>query len=163
MTIQLSNSVTVDPHKLGYVPYASGAFITRVPREYYVTPFEAPYLRFDQSNYVGTQTLEGSRSAGGAVAMWLTAKSMGLDENGYGYILEKTIKQQRKLEKALSKADTKIKIAPNAETNIVSFSVLPLIKSHSQRLMKELETFMQSFRMKAARFCFDHYFKESFL
>ncbi|MCB0317367.1 MAG: hypothetical protein KDD56_01325 [Bdellovibrionales bacterium] len=134
--IRFTNSVTVDPHKLGYVPYSSGAFISAVPREYYVTPFEAPYLRFEQRNYIGTQTLEGSRSAGGAVAMWLTAKSIGLDENGYGYILEKTIKQQRKLEKALKAADSRIKVAPNAETNILLFCVAldkePLSKTNER-------------------------------
>ena len=60
-----ANSITVDPHKLGYVPYASGAFLAASPREYYVTPFDAPYLRFKQKEYSGTQTLEGSRAAGG--------------------------------------------------------------------------------------------------
>lgn len=36
--------MTIDPHKLGYVPYACGAFLTRDAAAYAVSAFDAPYL-----------------------------------------------------------------------------------------------------------------------
>ena len=39
-----ADSVTIDPHKLGYVPYACGAFLTRDPEAYRASSFQAPYI-----------------------------------------------------------------------------------------------------------------------
>ncbi len=121
--ISRSDSITVDPHKLGYVPYASGAFVCRNTNEYYVAPFDAPYLRFDYDSNQMPQTLEGSRSAGGAIATWLTAKCIGLNADGYGRILEQTIKQRQNLETKVAKAHPDFQIAPHSQTNILCFCI----------------------------------------
>ena len=42
--IARADSVTIDPHKLGYVPYACGAFLARDIDHYVVSGFDAPYL-----------------------------------------------------------------------------------------------------------------------
>jgi glutamate/tyrosine decarboxylase-like PLP-dependent enzyme len=67
-SIKLDNSFTIDPHKLGYVPYSSGAFICKSKREYFSQKTDASYINFDKNKHKGTQTLEGSRSASGAVS-----------------------------------------------------------------------------------------------
>ncbi|MDZ4784642.1 MAG: pyridoxal-dependent decarboxylase [bacterium] len=121
--IPRSNSITVDPHKLGYVPYASGAFVCKDFKEYYVAPFDAPYLRFDYNSNKMPQTLEGSRSAGGAIACWLTSKCVGFNSSGYGTILEKTIKQRQELEVLLKASHINIRIAPHSQTNILCFCI----------------------------------------
>jgi len=118
-----ANSITIDPHKLGYVPYASGAFLCKNTSEYYIAPFDAPYLRFDYDSHRLPQTLEGSRSSGGAMATWLTARCIGFNENGYGKILEQTIWQRKNLEDKLRKAHPDIRIAPHSQTNILCFAV----------------------------------------
>ena len=64
------NSITIDPHKMGYVPYSSGAFLCCCEKDYFVKPFVAPYVQFQIEKDKGPFTLEGSRSAAGAVATW---------------------------------------------------------------------------------------------
>ncbi len=139
--IKRANSVTVDPHKLGYVPYSSGTFLAKHSREYYVTPFEAPYLRFEQSQHLGKQTLEGSRSAAGPVATWLTAKSIGLNDKGYGLILERTIRQRQKLGFALAKASPDIRVAPYSETNILCFCLASAGESITSSNSRTIEVY----------------------
>jgi glutamate/tyrosine decarboxylase-like PLP-dependent enzyme len=122
-SIREANSLTIDPHKLGYVPYSCGAFLVGHGKEYYVAPFDAPYIRFDQQSQSGPQTLDGSRSAGGACATWLTAKSIGFGPEGYGVILKRSIAARKRLEGLLAKAHPWIRIAPHSETDIVCFSL----------------------------------------
>ncbi|MCH8569233.1 MAG: hypothetical protein LAT67_13240 [Balneolales bacterium] len=121
--IRRTNSVTIDPHKLGYVPYASGAFLCSSKREYYYRKSIAPYINFMSTMERGPQTLEGSRSAAGAVSTWLTARTIGLGAEGYGRILERTIRSRIKLEKLLADSDNRIRIFPHAETNIITLCV----------------------------------------
>jgi glutamate/tyrosine decarboxylase-like PLP-dependent enzyme len=59
---QWVNSVTLDPHKLGYVPYSAGAVLVRDPRDYFLFMSDAPYIDVDRS-WPGAQTIEGSRPA----------------------------------------------------------------------------------------------------
>jgi len=118
-----ANSITIDPHKLGYVPYASGTFLCRNKREYYSNDVKAPYINFDEVHDKGPQTLEGSRSAAGAVSTWLTSKTIGLNPEGYGRILERSIQSRVLLEERLQKASSLIRVAPFSETNVACFCV----------------------------------------
>ena len=116
-------SITLDPHKLGYVPYASGAFLTRTKRDYYFSTFDhAPYIDFDIAVDRGPFTLEGSRSAAGAAATWVTAKTMGLDAQGHGLLLERTARIRNALCDKLVASGVPIQIAPGCDTNILCFT-----------------------------------------
>ncbi len=120
--IRRANSVTLDPHKLGYVPYSSGAFLSRDRRDYYFRTFEdAPYIDFDSKVDRGPYTLEGSRSAAGAVATWMTAKTVGLGPSGYGLLLERTIRIRRDLALRFETERLPVQVAPGADTNILCF------------------------------------------
>lgn len=116
-----ATSLTIDPHKLGYVPYASGAILVRDRTDYGVgaTP-EAPYIDFDQRVDRGPYTLEGSRSAAGAVATWMTAHTMGFHPQGYGLLLDRTTRISRNLEEQLRPLP--LQLAPGCDTNLVCFS-----------------------------------------
>ncbi|HEY8270602.1 MAG TPA: pyridoxal-dependent decarboxylase [Pseudobdellovibrionaceae bacterium] len=116
------NSITIDPHKMGYVPYSSGAFLARQEEDYYVKSFVAPYVQFQIQKDKGPFTLEGSRSAAGAVATWLTAQSIGFTEQGYGSILERTIRGKNALEKSLQR-EPLIRLAPATGLNILGFCI----------------------------------------
>lgn len=103
--VKHADSITVDPHKLGYVPYSSGAFIARTNKLYQLSAdIDMPYLDIHHEKDAGTHTIEGSRSAAGSVATWLTSRSIGLDRNGYGRILDLTLNARHTLEAALSKS-----------------------------------------------------------
>lgn len=122
--ISFSNSITIDPHKLGYVPYASGVILIRNRREYQYQDIQAPYIQFDQNQDVGLQTLEGSRSAGGAVATWLTERSIGLNSEGYGRILARSIRSKNLIERHLKEALPYYISAPGLDTNVIGFSIM---------------------------------------
>lgn len=117
-----ADSLTLDPHKLGYVPYACGAFIARTWREYELPPVDAPYVAFTPGDH-GLYTLEGSRSAAGAAATWLTARTIGLDADGYGRILSRGVRMRKRLEHRLKEVHPSIRIAPHLDTNIICFHV----------------------------------------
>lgn len=115
------NSITIDPHKLGYVPYACGAFLIRQPKEYYVRTYDSPYIEYTPNQDKGIFTLEGSRSAAGATATWLTAKSIGLNSNGYGRIIARTIRIRDEFAKILKEKIPNAFIIESANTNILCF------------------------------------------
>jgi glutamate/tyrosine decarboxylase-like PLP-dependent enzyme len=139
-----ADSVTLDPHKLGYVPFASGALLVRTRRDYFVRGTVAPYVQFDESADKGPYTVEGSRSSCGAAATWMTARTTGLDAEGYGRILRRTLLSKRKLEAALRASGLPIRIAPGGDSNILCFTVAPageaLTRSNERvdRLYREL-------------------------
>jgi glutamate/tyrosine decarboxylase-like PLP-dependent enzyme len=118
-----ANSITIDPHKLGYVPYSSGAILCKSKREYFYKKTHAPYINFRDAEDRGPQTVEGSRSAAGAVSTWLTARSIGLNRHGYGIILERTIRSRMKLESLFAEASDRLRVNRHAETNVLCFCV----------------------------------------
>lgn len=123
-TMKFANSITIDPHKLGYVPYASGVILIRNHREYQYQEIQAPYIQFDRRKDVGLQTLEGSRSAGGAVATWLTERSIGLNADGYGRILARTILARKLIETKLLEAQAHFVPSYGLDTNVIGLSIM---------------------------------------
>jgi glutamate/tyrosine decarboxylase-like PLP-dependent enzyme len=122
MGLARANSITIDPHKLGYVPYASGVILVGAKRDYSYLKIHAPYIQFDPNDDVGLQTLEGSRSAAGAAATWLTDKTIGLNSEGYGKILGRTIKVTHDLARALKESGLPISISPTIDSNVLVFT-----------------------------------------
>ena len=122
--IARADSVTIDPHKLGYVPYACGAFLTRDAGRYAVSAFDAPYLdRPELGDGKWSSTLEGSRSAAGAAATWLTGRTMGFGPEGMGALLAETVRTRRDFQTALAAALPELRFLEPADGNIVCFSV----------------------------------------
>lgn len=119
-----AHSITIDPHKLGYVPYACGAILTRNERCYAVSGFKAPYLeRQLGAPDKWSTTIEGSRSAAGAAATWMTGKTLGFDGDGLGRVIADTIRTTRRFKKKLGAALPFVQFLTPSETNILCFSV----------------------------------------
>lgn len=136
------DSVTVDPHKLGYVPYSSGAFLVRSRDDYTCVQTLAPYIDYRNVGDRGPYTLEGSRSAAGAVATWLTARSIGLHQAGYGLLMARTIRQKQKLEKWLLQKLPSARVYPGCDTNLLCFCVADAgapVSHCNQRTLRILE------------------------
>jgi glutamate/tyrosine decarboxylase-like PLP-dependent enzyme len=118
-----SDSITIDPHKLGYVPYACGAFLTPDATRYAVSAFDAPYLdRPELGESKWSSTLEGSRSAAGAAATWLTAETIGFAADGLGSLMAATVEARQAFEAAVSEAVPSARFLP-ADSNIACFSL----------------------------------------
>lgn len=99
-----AESITVDPHKTGYVPYPAGAFVLKDRRVLDLIAHEAPYVhrrevREDQKNppFLGSTILEGSKTGASAAAVWAAHDVIGLTMDGYGLILGRGITAARRL------------------------------------------------------------------
>ena len=100
--VREADSITVDPHKLGYVPYAAGAFVARNREVVNFLTQKAAYV-FDLGDAehdtpmdeklrgLGQYILEGSKSGAAAASVYVTHKVLPLDTDGFGRLLRKTV------------------------------------------------------------------------
>jgi glutamate/tyrosine decarboxylase-like PLP-dependent enzyme len=113
------DSITLDPHKLGYVPYSSGVFLCKEKKNYFIKSFTGPYIVSDVED-VGNFTLEGSRAATGAVATYTSLKAFGAVQ-GYERVLTRTLNTKKQFEKKLQTLSVKVFLPGGLDTNIVCF------------------------------------------
>ena len=95
-----ADSVTVDPHKLGYVPYGSGALVVRDRRiirfvrqrpAYLDDTTARPTASDDADPPLGECILEGSKPGAAAAAVWITHRMLPLDREHFGRLLRNTV------------------------------------------------------------------------
>jgi glutamate/tyrosine decarboxylase-like PLP-dependent enzyme len=99
-TLRECDSVTIDPHKLGYIPYPAGAICFRSNLVKSLARQEAPYLEEEsvsveadrRSEAVGVYVLEGSKPGAAAAAVWLSHSLIPLDNTGHGILIRDTIR-----------------------------------------------------------------------
>jgi glutamate/tyrosine decarboxylase-like PLP-dependent enzyme len=118
-----ADSITIDPHKLGYVPYACGAFLTRDRQAYKASSFQAPYIDRTDSDDKWRCTLEGSRSGAGAAATWLTGRTLGFGPDRFGAMLAASIEARRRFTTSLTEGCHMARPLTPADTNILCFSI----------------------------------------
>lgn len=139
-----ADSVTVDPHKLGYLPYgAGGAYVCRdhrmaefvTERAPYVFPDEAPSEKLDYRNRfreLGRYILEGSKPGAAAAAVYVTHRTLPLDYAHFGRLVHLSIAAaehfcDRLGELAKSLRDTvRIVIPFEPDTNLVCVAFNPV-------------------------------------
>jgi glutamate/tyrosine decarboxylase-like PLP-dependent enzyme len=100
-----ADSIAIDPHKLGYVPYPAGAVLLRDRAAEDGVTYDAPYLGAAEHTspeaFVGRYTLEGSRPGAAAAACWLAHRAVPLSQQGHGKVLAASILATRELYGAL--------------------------------------------------------------
>lgn len=100
-----ADSVTVDPHKLGFVPYPAGVFLLRDRRGRNLVSLDPPYLSdgpgAGDEAFLGRWILEGSKPGAAAAAVWLSHRVVPLDVEGYGHLVRRTAAGARALHAAL--------------------------------------------------------------
>ncbi len=134
--LEATDSVTIDPHKLGYIPYPAGAIVFRDRRARELVAVDPPYLTPTQGLssaedlFLGRFVFEGSKPGAAAAAVWLSHKVLPLDARGYGYLIERTASGARRLQAALRAASTapptapfRLVLLPEPDLNIVGFVV----------------------------------------
>lgn len=97
-----ADTVTVDPHKLGYVAYGAGAFVARDHRLTELVGERPPYIydgagdsaRADDARLreLGDYILEGSKPGAAAAAVWLTHTVVPLDREHFGRLCRQTVR-----------------------------------------------------------------------
>ncbi|KAK1715386.1 hypothetical protein BDP67DRAFT_617791 [Colletotrichum lupini] len=85
--MRFADSITVDPHKAGYIPYPAGGLCYRDNRMRFLVTWTSPYLSRGSVTSIGIYGVEGSKSGASAVSTWLSNRTIGLDAEGYGALL----------------------------------------------------------------------------
>jgi len=100
--VQYCDSVTVDPHKAGYIPYSAGGLCYRNGAMRDLVSFSAPVVYhggMDAS--VGIYGVEGSKAGAAAAGVYLSHKVIRTNESGYGKILGKCLFNSKRLYAAI--------------------------------------------------------------
>lgn len=96
-----ADSLTIDPHKLGYIPYPCGVVAFQDARVKELIAFEAPYIgdhkEEDTRPILGRYILEGSKPGAAAASCWLAHKVVPLNLTGYGQLIGKTLQGTQEL------------------------------------------------------------------
>ncbi|KAE8143371.1 pyridoxal phosphate-dependent transferase [Aspergillus pseudotamarii] len=87
LALKYADSITVDPHKAGYIPYPGGSLVYRDGRMRYLVTWTAPVLSQGSETGMGIYGVEGSKPGAAAMSIWLSNKCIGLNPQGYGALL----------------------------------------------------------------------------
>lgn len=104
-----ADSITVDPHKLGYVPYPAGAVVARDRRIVDIISYFAAYVFEKTDNnpmLLGSYIMEGSKAGAAAAAVWMAHKVVPLNIGGYGRIIGYSIEGAYRFYRSLVGYDT---------------------------------------------------------
>jgi glutamate/tyrosine decarboxylase-like PLP-dependent enzyme len=85
--MRFADSITVDPHKAGYIPYPAGGLCYRDGRLRFLVTWTSPYLSRGSVTSIGIYGVEGSKPGASAMSTWLSNKTIGLNPQGYGALL----------------------------------------------------------------------------
>ena len=146
--MQEADSITVDPHKMGYVPYAAGGIVLKDKRVLDLISYYASYVfdrKQDKPTMLGSHIMEGSKAGAVAAAVWVAHRVLPLNITGYGKLIGQSIDGAHRFYKALVavndiEAGSKIyRVQPltKPDFNIVDFAFVE-VGNTSLRAMNEL-------------------------
>lgn len=93
-----ADSITVDPHKSGYIPYPAGALCYRNSRMRNLVTFSAPVVYHGETDpTVGIYGVEGSKPGAAAAAVYLSHRVIRPSKSGYGAILGRALYSCKRL------------------------------------------------------------------
>lgn len=93
-----ADSITVDPHKVGFIPYAAGAICMKDKRIVDLVSYHAAYVfeavqekqrKTDKTQNIllGSSIMEGSKAGATAAAVWAAHRLVPLNLLGYGKVI----------------------------------------------------------------------------
>ncbi|SJM89375.1 pyridoxal phosphate-dependent decarboxylase family protein [Crenothrix polyspora] len=93
-----ADSITVDPHKSGYIPYPAGALCYRNSAMRDLVTFSAPVVFHGGAEpTVGIYGIEGSKPGAAAAAVYLSHRVIRPSKSGYGKIIGQALFSCKKL------------------------------------------------------------------
>lgn len=138
-----SDTVTVDPHKLGYVPYGAGALVARDHRLIDLVGEHPPYIYDEPENpdravagiarlrQLADYILEGSKPGAAAAAVWLTHQVVPLDHKHFGRLVRQSVRAAETLyDRLLAMAEElsplcQLSIPVEPDTNLICLVLRP--------------------------------------
>jgi tyrosine decarboxylase len=107
--IPAADSVAIDPHKMGYIPYAAGGIAIKDKRALGLISYYAAYVfdnKGDLSTNFGSVILEGSKAGATAAAVWAAHRLIPLNVTGYGQIVGRSIDGAEQFAKSVNSMRT---------------------------------------------------------
>lgn len=105
-------SITIDPHKMGYIPYSAGAIAIKDSRMRDAISYFATYVFEKGANIpalLGAYILEGSKAGATAAAVWTAHKVLPLNVTGYGKLIGASIEGGYRFYHFLENKEFKVK------------------------------------------------------
>lgn len=100
------DSVTLDPHKSGFIPYPAGSLCYRNGAMRDLIAFTAPVVFHGGVDVtVGPYGIEGSKPGAAAASVYLSHKVIPLNTNGYGRLLGRCLFNSKRFYAALVSMD----------------------------------------------------------
>jgi glutamate/tyrosine decarboxylase-like PLP-dependent enzyme len=135
-----TDSVTIDPHKLGYIAYGAGAFVCRDHRAIGLLDESADYVfthaeggdYFKRFRALGRYIPEGSKAGANAAAVYVTHQVLPLDHAHFGLLQRQTIRNTEAFVAALGrfaqvhKARVRVAVPYPPDSNLVCIALNPV-------------------------------------
>lgn len=127
-----ADSITIDPHKMGYIPYSAGGIVIRDKRMKKAISYFASYV-FEKGVKIpallGAFIMEGSKAGATAAAVWTAHRILPLNVSGYGKLIGASIegaynlynKLQIKKEYVIGNKTVKVEALTKPDFNMVDF------------------------------------------
>jgi glutamate/tyrosine decarboxylase-like PLP-dependent enzyme len=101
-----ADSITIDPHKHGLMPYGAGSVLYRHEELRQAILNTAPYTyHVKEKPNIGMFTLEGSRPGAAAAGCWLVHQMFPLFKDGIGSVLDATLSIARRFAHLINSAE----------------------------------------------------------
>jgi glutamate/tyrosine decarboxylase-like PLP-dependent enzyme len=151
------DSIVIDPHKLGFIPYPAGAVCFKSNLVRPLLRQNAPYIEEtpggpeeERTNEnIGVYILEGSKPGASAASVWLSHTTIPLDTTGHGKLVRETIRNACELHALLNEWPNltdqsqvqAVTLCP-PESNIVCFAFRPAGETTPLSLLNQLNKAM---------------------
>lgn len=138
--INKADSVTVDPYKMGYLPFGTSAFICKNREIAYLTKGDiftkAPECQSHQIDHLKAYILDGTKPGAIAVACCLAQRKLPLNNAHFGQFIGKSIQACEYFIEGINQLSStltdyvNIHIPLNPESNIICISINPVNNSN---------------------------------
>ncbi len=129
------DSVTIDPHKQGYLPFGTGGFIARNREIVRLLSTDADYV-FSQTEepdfmQIGQYILEGSKPGSNAAAVYVAHAVLPLNSENFGRVIRQTVRSaeyffdQLKVLKKKLKDKVCLTVPFEPDSNLVTIAINP--------------------------------------
>ncbi len=156
-----ADSITIDPHKMGYIPYATGAIAVKDKRILDLISFFAHYV-FEKKEVhplLGSYIMEGSKAGATVAAVWTALQVIPLHQRGYGQIVARGIEKALQLYHALENShpiDTGqhryiVRALTKPDINIVDFAFCEIGDTNLEHMNSLNQTLFEFFSYKTGR------------
>jgi glutamate/tyrosine decarboxylase-like PLP-dependent enzyme len=95
-SLKQTDSITIDPHKQGYLPFGTGGFIAKNRDIVRLLSTSADYVFSESENpdflQIGQYILEGSKPGANAAAAYVAHAVLPLDNQNFGRVIRQTVR-----------------------------------------------------------------------